>query len=1654
MALTTTRINDQRVYVDDATPGTPLDGTSGLISGTGGKLAADAAANISQTGIGTLATAGRNVETELDDNALAIGNNATAASDAQSDADAAQSTANDAATAASNAQGTADGAVTAAGNAQSAADNAQGTADDAATAASDAQGTADGAVTAAGNAQSAADAAQLTANTANDKADDNASDIDALENANLMNWNGAYVSGQSVLKNATVRSEQWTMIANKDTSDPAAPQSVGDVVDIYQGTMSNATEQATYISWGQRYYFDADVWIRGWRVYTFAGQRYEIYRVLDPEGTPDVAGVAAFTATTTGWRQFEVQGILLTGTTMDVLCRVTQPDPAADTWSGSWDYDTPNNFSAPASGVCQHATNATGSLRFHKTDASLVDQSANLLGLSSGDAIDAVGQRWTVVSATDQGTWVDVAVLPSQQGSPDGVATFNFETVDQGPIEYVSDLGYWDTTSFASQVDGVYQIEAGTAVVDRNAYGIDLSIQGLVISADWDVVATPSTNAIGTGGGDPGDSGVLAAFTDAESIGLVEGDKTAADENSRLINEWLDSQNFDAQNELQFKAGQWWFSDTIRFSRTGGGPWLRGAGGIGGAYPQDDYVPSSNDSSPWAGPRTQFNWIGAKKGATGVPFIDIRGRGQAVRGIHIEGAPLDTGTTTQLNAQDSLDVGPLVGVYISDDWTGHGTGYNPVEDVTFSRCQIGVQLGSRKTFRLTQASSFGANNTITVKDHNYHNGAIIIFEPAGSSPGTLPPGLAVDTNYWVVNPTRDTFQLAPFDPNNMPLPTDPDYLTNIVQFTSNGGTNGRIEIYRNRTSAEPGLIWYSNSDQFTAENITFNRVHTGVLVYNGNSIGNKMGKAYWNHCRVCVAIYSGDMLVEVADCNGMYPFASGDSSHWTFFQNRNDGFSGNSQSVGLNVTWIRLDGALGSGGADSCLLVDGRQAVNTYTDAYPTINTFPQPLTFGEVVRSNEHTVGYQFQTIAYLYGATKLTINKIRGLSENHFVVKAGDYIGTNNAPYYGPDDVTWRPTIRVNNADFFALPGASDGVPGDPTADLGPILLAPWAAYTGDPITDDPADLLTDNPPTFSEATVIVTNATAYSGELIQDSTATGIANAITTIGLRVATSATDNSAAAHNTATLNAWLSKDKNVYQINKIYFPPGAYYFADTITFPRVQGGIVLEGAGGVNYGWTEPEYWQQPTPGDPRARPFTGPVTRFIWDGDVGDTNKSFIEMPGFGSVIRDIMLVGHYETSGAVSKPEYAQRDPRVYGPYTAINFLDNQVSFSEGRHAFDNVTVFGCRNAIQFGSIISHDDLPASSVFDIAGNQLFVADGHTWANGTEFRFTGEKGVSTGTFPSASDDQGAFTLTSSTPLYVISGGFETFKFARDRDASRGTVTLSGSASGTFQLGQWANEIGTSPSQSNSDMISVGCFHAHSCWVALALFNTSSIGNYVRQLVCERTATACYIHRGDMHIGNVDANEIPPAADVFRLVEYGHQQQSGDFIIDNFRIDNSIDTEWMVVDMSKTYDVDNGNTNSRNLIRVTRGKRGFNGQGQAVPNPGEVGVLCGNTRLHLCNWDDLFPQMITTSGFTWAEPGGEVPPNPAPDNQIGPSIFLDDCRFNQPVDPSDVATSIVRNASNGSKPGSAVTVTMVGCCDFYGNILVPGGISQERYIIS
>lgn len=328
-------------------------------------------------------------------------------------------------------------------------------------------------------------------------------------NADTMIWKGVW-NGDQYLRGDTVYDDGYAMVANKTTTERAAPQPAGEEQYLYNGGAPTTTTPAKVLLFGTRYQNDAPYIINGYRVYAIAGNEYRVF--VDLDGV--IREIVSFTAANTGWRVAEsVSTIVSANSDLIIFVKVLKPADVPATFTLSYSYATPNNAAIPVAGQITHANKVLDSFRVNKTDQN-GDQAAQLALLEVGDTIEGAGVKWAIQVITDMGTWIDYTVAPAQQGNPDGVQDFVFETIIEQDIVVMNDPNYWDITP---QVSGVYQQDQLPSVETQDAYGLDVLVQHVSISEDWELLSSPG----GSGGGGSGGEGT-SIHNELEGRGVAD----------------------------------------------------------------------------------------------------------------------------------------------------------------------------------------------------------------------------------------------------------------------------------------------------------------------------------------------------------------------------------------------------------------------------------------------------------------------------------------------------------------------------------------------------------------------------------------------------------------------------------------------------------------------------------------------------------------------------------------------------------------------------------------------------------------------------------------------------------------------------------------------------------------------------------------------------------------------------------------------------------------------------------------------------------------------------------------------------------------------------------------------------------------------------
>lgn len=312
----------------------------------------------------------------------------------------------------------------------------------------------------------------------------NTSDI-----AERIRHRGRFVQGDTYYPYDEALQDGYLGNAITETTDNIAPERIGDIAFLYQGTPVNNSANAKQIVAGQRFSVATSVFIDAYRVNTVAGNEYSVYVVNDPNGEPVVEQLTSFIASSDGWQTFNTKSSLaLPGVEFDVLVVMSEPTATPVETTLSYDYVLTTNELAPANGEINHANKALSQMLVSKFDQG-GDQDPFLSTLAVGDTFTGAGVNWSIQSISDEGTYYNFSVAPAQRGAPGGIQDFIFATQVATPITYAEDVDYW--IPFGS-MQGLFTSTGGLldVVPDQTFRVIDLLVQEASASPDWFIKAS------------------------------------------------------------------------------------------------------------------------------------------------------------------------------------------------------------------------------------------------------------------------------------------------------------------------------------------------------------------------------------------------------------------------------------------------------------------------------------------------------------------------------------------------------------------------------------------------------------------------------------------------------------------------------------------------------------------------------------------------------------------------------------------------------------------------------------------------------------------------------------------------------------------------------------------------------------------------------------------------------------------------------------------------------------------------------------------------------------------------------------------------------------------------------------------------------------
>ena len=391
--------------------------------------------------------------------------------------------------------------------------------------------------------------------------------VEPLTNLDTTFWKGQWDNNTTYEKGQMVVDDGWLMVANKQTTEKAAPTPIGDPVYLYDGTgmIDQQAVDVKQLVYGTRYTATQAFYLNGYRLEVVAGNFYEVVLVRDPNGAAQATFINAFTAVQSGWREFGVVAELNpAGIEFDLIVIVSVPDPAPVEFTYQWTYITPGG-GVPLSGQCVHGNNTTDRLQFHYLDQGGVDRSAFLQSLLPGDFITSQGVQWAVQAVVDDpgSSQVSVFVAPATQAPADGVQSFVFEVPAPQTITYAVESDYWLGNPNRA---GLYVEDDSfeNVVPNDNAYGTDIYVQEVNLSDDWEAMAATTAGS--------GQTSFTPSYDYDKTVAFVVPSATYS-EVSRLTTDDRAAGTYEVKMSLTYALTTALRSAFFRFSTDGGTTW-------------------------------------------------------------------------------------------------------------------------------------------------------------------------------------------------------------------------------------------------------------------------------------------------------------------------------------------------------------------------------------------------------------------------------------------------------------------------------------------------------------------------------------------------------------------------------------------------------------------------------------------------------------------------------------------------------------------------------------------------------------------------------------------------------------------------------------------------------------------------------------------------------------------------------------------------------------------------------------------------------------------------------------------------------------------------------------------------------------------------
>lgn len=330
-------------------------------------------------------------------------------------------------------------------------------------------------------------------------------------------WLFDYNSGDCVSKNDMVREDAWTMIANKDTCDAAAPQPVGQPfwqMPDFPAWAGLSTADTIYTS--MRVSSPPNDYlvqkIRVWIPDISADAKYQVL-VVD-HSTDAIAVGNLFSGdifANTGWHDAVVTPTWLTQTSDYSFILAAQNSSGNQEYNHPWVYlGISNRDLDPGEGNLDRRSDHS-TLRVNVLDDDLVDRYAELANVIPGAILRVTDEanvssylEYEVITSTDNNSWFSYQVVLVDTGAAgEPPALSNCQLYFTVPIlvltEYVTLTDAFLNNPYIK--GGISFGDVENPIYGPDGYGIDVLVQRYEGSEDWSLVALSS--ASGGGGSSP-----------------------------------------------------------------------------------------------------------------------------------------------------------------------------------------------------------------------------------------------------------------------------------------------------------------------------------------------------------------------------------------------------------------------------------------------------------------------------------------------------------------------------------------------------------------------------------------------------------------------------------------------------------------------------------------------------------------------------------------------------------------------------------------------------------------------------------------------------------------------------------------------------------------------------------------------------------------------------------------------------------------------------------------------------------------------------------------------------------------------------------------------------------------------------------------------